>query len=470
MGDENNVEKEKWVYTSQPKQLKFHSSQADEVLYGGAAGGGKSYAIIWDAVGNALSHKNLRIVILRRTYPELEKSIIFEFLAHVPKHLYQYNKQNKRATFSSTNSTIEFDHCQFEQDVYKFQSAQYDLIYIDELTHWNEFMYKYILSRLRTVKEGFKPQMKCASNPGGVGHEFVRSRFIDGAIPFEVTTRIDPESGSTYTTQFIPSKVYDNEYLMKTDYVRGLMRLPYDERKALLEGDWDSFKGQFFKEWRRDLHVVNPFPIPQSWRRFRAMDWGYRNPSCILWFAVSPDKTVYVYKEIYVVEKTDEELASIIKDHSKDPNNPEKMEEIAYTIADPSLWSISQFERGESLALRFAQFGVPLVKADNNRISGASTVHSFLALDEKDKKPSVFIFDNCLNLIRTLPSLVYDPRKPEDVDTEGEDHAYDALRYGLMSHPIPKRKLHQGPPPLSFKWALNQIAEERELKSYIGHH
>jgi len=448
------------LYEAQSKQLHFHRASADEVLYGGAAGGGKSYAIIWDAVEKCLTNKNLRIVILRRTYPELEKSIIFEFLSHVPKHLYHYHKQNKRATFSATNSSLEFDHCQFESDVYKFQSAQYDIIYIDESTHWNEFMYKYILSRLRTVKTDFTPQMKCASNPGGVGHHFMKSRFIDGAIPFEVTERTDEISGSKYTTQFIPAKVYDNEYLMKTDYVRGLMRLPVDERKALLEGDWDSFKGQFFKEWSRDVHVVNPFEIPKGWRRFRAMDWGYRNPSAVLWFAVSPKHEVYVYKELYATEKTDEELARMIHDHSKD-------ETISYTVADPSLWSVSQYERGESLALRFNQFGVSLVRGDNNRLSGASTVHSYLSFDEKHP-PLLRVFDSCLNFIRTIPALVYDQHKPEDVDTQGDDHIYDALRYGLMSHPIPKKTQKPQAPPLSFKWVMEQISYDKDRASYVG--
>ena len=448
-------------YVAQSKQLHFHQATADEVLYGGAAGGGKSYSIIWDAVAKALSHKDLRIVILRRTYPELEKSIIFEFLGHVPNQLFDYNKQNKRATFKSTNSVIEFDHCQFEQDIYKFQSTQYDYVYIDELTHWNEFMYKYILSRLRTTKLDIKPQVKCASNPGGVGHEFVRTRFINDAIPFEVTLRTDPETGSTYTTQFIPAKVYDNEYLMKTDYVRGLMRLPADDRKALLEGDWDSFKGQFFKEWSREFHVVNPFEIPKNWKKFRAMDWGYRNPSAILWFAISPVGIVYVYKEIYATEKTDDELARMIKDHSKD-------EDIAYTVADPALWSVTQYERGESLALRFSQLGVNLVKADNNRMSGWAALHSYLMINEKTKKPSLQIFDSCLNLIRTLPSLVYDQRKPEDLDTQGEDHLADALRYGIMSNPLPKKEDARRAPARSFQWVLDEIGHDRELKSYIG--
>lgn len=417
-------------------------------------------AILFDAVSKCLRYKKIRVAIFRRTYPELEKSIIFNFLNKVPNTLYEYNKQEKRATFHDTGSVIEFDHCQFEQDVFKFQSAEYDFIYIDELTHWTEWMYLYLLSRLRTTRMDFKVQMKCASNPGGVGHEFVRKRFISDAFPTIVTSRTDEQTHSTYTTQFIPAKVYDNEYLMRTDYIKGLMRLPEDDRKALLEGDWDSFKGQYFKEWRRALHVIQPFEIPKEWMRFRSMDWGYRNPTAILWFAVSPQRKVYIYKEAYVTEQTDEQVAKLIKEYSKD-------ELISYTVADPSLWSINQYERGESIAMRMANFGVPLVKGDNNRLSGWSVMRSYFEV-EPDGKPGMMIFENCFNFIRTVPAMVYDDRKPEDINTEGEDHMADACRYGLMSHPIPRKGPHPKPPALSFDWVIGELKHERELRSYVG--
>lgn len=453
----------KQLYKAQKKQEFFHLSTADEVLYGGAAGGGKSAAILWDAIMKCLMYEGIRVAIFRRTYPELEKSIIYEFLNKVPNSIYTYNKQEKRAVFVKTKSVIEFNHCQFEQDIFRFQSAEYAFIYIDELTHWTEWLYKYLLSRLRTTRIDFKPQMKSASNPGGVGHEFVRRRFIADAIPLQICERYDEESSARYTTEFVPAKVYDNEYLMRTEYVKNLMKLPVDDRKALLEGDWDSFKGQFFKEWKREFHVVTPFKIPNSWRRFRSIDWGYRSPSVVLWHAVSPENKVYIYKELYVAEKTDEELCSLIRKMSEG-------EEISYTVADPSLWSVSQYERGESIAMRFAKFGIPIIKGDNNRIAGASAVHSLLAIDTYDDKPSLMFFENCLHCVESIPALVYDQTRPEDVDNSGDDHCYDSLRYGIMSHPIPNKTLKPKSPEKTFGWVLEQIKEEREMKSYIGHH
>lgn len=451
------------VYEAQERQLLFHNAVADEVLYGGAAGGGKTVAILFDAVSKALSYKNLRIAIFRRTYPELEKSLVFNFLQKVPASWYKYHKNEKRATFLKTGSVIEFGHCQFETDVFKFQSAEYDFIYFDELTHWSEFMYIYLLSRLRTTKEGVHPQVKSATNPGGIGHFWTKARFIDGAEPFKETHRLDPQTQGHYTTQFIPSRVYDNKYLMRDDkYIQTLMKLPEDERKALLEGDWTSFKGQFFKEWKNSLHVVEPFKIPPEWKRFRSIDWGYRAQSAVLWYAVSPQKKVYVYRELYEVENTDEELAHKIQELSKG-------EQISYTVADPSLWSVTQFERGESIAYRFSQMGIPLVKADNNRMSGASTVHSYLALDP-DKKPSLMFFSTCFNCLRIIPGLVHDEKNPDEIKAGSEDHIYDSLRYGIMSHPIPRPKSEQKAPAYSIDWILNEIKYDREMRSYIGHH
>lgn len=457
-------------YTAQPKQLSFHFSEADETLYGGAAGGGKSAAILWDAIEFCLAHEKVRCAIFRRTYPELEKSIIFEFLKQVNSKLYRYSKQEHRVIFKQTGSVLEFNHCQYEQDVYKFQSAEYDRLYFDELTHFTLFIYSYLLSRLRTTRADIKPQVKSGSNPGNVGHLWVNNRFIAGAKVNTLINRVDEETGVEFTTMFIPAKVSDNKYIMENDpsYVGRLLRLPEDERKALLNGDWNAFKGQFFKEWNPKYHVRQAFDIPDGWKRYRCLDWGYRNPSACLWLAVDPDGRVYVYRELYQAGLTDGELASKILDLSGNEN-------ISYTVADPSLWSVTQYEKGESIAMRLMENGIEVIKGDNSRISGANVVRAYLELlsirrgSRSFKQSTLVFFSNCQHCIATIPALIFDKNNSEDVDTNGDDHGYDALRYGLMSRPMPKYLQHsKEPPENSFNWFLRQLKNKRERTKYIG--
>lgn len=453
-------------YTAQPKQILFHFAEGGEVLYGGAAGGGKSYAIVWDAVNFCMTHNKVRCAIFRRTYPELEKSIIFDFLSNVPERFYKYNKQDHKVTFRDSKSTLEFNHCQYEGDVFKFQSAQYQRMYFDELTHFTEFQYKYLRSRLRTPQHpDIKPQIKSASNPGGVGHLWVYERFVQDSIPNQVMNREDEETKTPYTVQFIPSKVYDNQILMDNDpsYVSNLMLLPADERKALLEGDWDSFKGQFFKEWKRDIHTVAPFPIPPTWRKFRAFDWGYTNPFCMLWIAMNEDGDMYVYRELYGTQMVVDKLSIEVK------RLTDRTEQIQYTIADPSLWSISQYEKGESIAMQFIENKIPMLKADNDRMGGAQNVHQYLQIDKKTQKPKIFFFETCYNLIRTLPKLIHDDKRPEDVNTQGEDHAYDALRYGLMAHPLaPVLTEGNQIKKNSFEYHMQKVHNSKSKEHYVG--
>lgn len=431
------------LYKAQPRQVLFHNASAEEVLYGGAAGGGKSKAILWDAVTKCLMKEKIRVGVFRRTFPELEKSIIFNFLKEVPKDLYEYSKQEHRAIFRKTGSVLDFNHCQYESDVFKYQSVEYDYMYFDELTHFTEMQYTYLLSRLRTSNPAIKPQVKCGSNPGNIGHVWVKKRFIDDVEPEQVTQKIiDDEFGfSTFTVQFIPAKLYDNKILMESDpaYEARLKRLPPDERKALLEGDWNVFKGQFFKEWLDSKHVIAPFRIPREWKRFRALDWGYSNPTCCVWFAVEPEtERLIVYRELYVKQANISEIAQSIITQSVYNDDNMTPEKISYTVADPSIWSLNQYERGESIAYRLVEFGVPVVRADNSRLSGWSAMHDLMYHGEEENKqiePKLVFFNTCRNCIRTIPGLIYDEKKPEDLDTNGEDHAADAVRYGVMSNP-----------------------------------
>lgn len=448
-------------------------AEAEEVLYGGAAGGGKSKAILWDSVTKCLTHQKIRVGIFRRTFPELEKSMIFNFLKEVPREIYNYSSKEHRAIFRKTGSVLDFNHCQYESDVFKYQSVEYDFMYFDELTHFTEFQFEYLLSRLRTTNPDIKPQIKSGSNPGNVGHLWVKKRFIDDVIPYEVNEKIvDSDWGFyKYTVQFIPAKLVDNKILMENDpgYELRLRRLPADERRALLEGDWNVFKGQFFKEWDDKLHVCEPFKIPRDWRRFRALDWGYSNPTCVLWIAIEPKtERLYVYREFYSTLTNIGELANTMRQMSVYNDDNATYEKIDYTTVDPSIFSVNQYEKGESIAYRLTELGIPVVKSDNNRLSGWSAVHELLYNDDVTK-PKLVFFNNCRNCIRTIPALIYDDKRPEDLNTDGEDHAADALRYGVMSNPR-SRKVDAAvqSPKGSFDKLLKLKKARRMESAYVG--
>jgi hypothetical protein len=328
-----------------------------------------------------------------------------------------------------------------------------------------------MLSRLRTTNPKVKPQIKSGTNPGGVGHLWVKQRFIDNIIPYEVNKRTDysEDIPATYTSQFIPAKIWDNKILIDADaaYVERLKRLPEDERRALLEGDWEVFKGQYFKNWRPEKHIVESFPIPRDWKRFGAMDWGYAKPSCFLWFAVDPKGRVYVYREFYAVETNINSFAQQVLEMSVYQDDYSTAEKLDYVVADPSMWSVTQFEKGESIAMKLIENGLIVNKADNNRLSGWSAMRDYLYHDD-DTDPDLVFFDTCKNCIRTIPALVYDQRKPEDLNTEGEDHAADACRYGIMSNPSAKTIKAKQTVVNSFDKHFKKRRYQRGRSQYVG--
>lgn len=448
-------------YEAQEKQVLFHFAKAQEVLYGGAAGGGKSFSIIWDAVTFCMQNDKVFVSIFRRTYPELEKSIILTALDVIPAAWYNYNKKEHRMYFKN-ESILEFNYCQYDTDVYAFQSAQYQRLYFDELTHFNKFVYLYLTSRCRSVRPEIKAQIKSASNPGNIGHGWVKARFIDDAIPGELTVRTNPETGTTFTTQYIPAKLQDNKYLMEGDpeYRNRLMNLDEIDRRGLLEGDWTILKGQFFTEWRYDIHVCKPFTIPKYWNRIRCLDWGYAKPSVVLWITFSPEGQAFVYRELKMLQTPDSVLAAKTLELSTE-------EHISYTVADPSIWSINQFERGESIAMRLHSYGLSVMKADNARVSGWSVIHSYLHYT--DEKPSKLkVFNTCPYLIESLPGLIHDEHNAEDINSKGDDHGADALRYGLMTKPLISKKPVRGIPAFSFAYWMKKRDDEFKSKQYVG--
>jgi len=341
-----------------------------------------------------------------------------------PKEIAKYDA-GKHIWKLKNGSIIEFGYCDAEKDVTKYQSAEYDIIRFDELTHFSEFQYQYLLSRIRGVNN-YPKQAKSTTNPGGVGHMWVKQRFIDNHLPNVEWT---DKAGRRFI--FIPAKVTDNKFLMQSDpdYIKRLEQLPENERKALLDGSWDIFEGQVFIEFRRDIHVIEPFEIPEHWRRFRSIDWGYNDPTCVLWHAVDTEGRVTTYRELYINHTAASDVAKLIVEMSKGEN-------IEYTVASPDMWQKRGLRgiEGESIAETFLKCGVPLIPADNQRILGWQRIHEYLKI-QPDGLPLWRCFSTCSNLIRTLPAAVYDKNKPEDIDPNCEDHALESLRYFLMSRP-----------------------------------
>ena len=405
------------------KQKQFMDAACDEVLFGGAAGGGKSYAQVIDALVYAVKYPGSKQLILRRTYPELDKSIIRTTLALYPKEIYRYVSSSHTGQFAN-GSVIDFGYCDSETDVYRYQSAEFDVIRFDELTHFTKEMYIYLISRLRGVN-GFPKQMKSTTNPGGIGHKWVKERFIDVGRPDTV------HSFGGQTRVFIPSLVSDNSFLMAKDknYLKRLENLTEKDRKALLYGQWDIFEGQYFSEWNRNVHVVEPFEIPPHWKRYAAMDYGL-DMLAVYFVAVDDVGNAWVYNEIYQPDLIISRAAELIKSRMIQP--------FQAFYAPPDLWNRRQ-DSGSSVATIFAQLGILLTKSVNDRQTGWYAVKEYLHIttDEKGEKTArVKIFSNCLNLIRTLPALVHDGKNVNDVSSTPHEytHGPDALRYFCVMH------------------------------------
>lgn len=414
------------------KQELFINSEAFETLFGGAAGGGKSYGQLVDALLYALKFPKSKQIIFRRTFPDLERSIIRTSLELYPREAANYNSSKHTWVFKN-GSIIDFGYIDNEKDVYQYQSAEYDVIRFDELTHFTEFMYTYMISRCRGANS-YPKHIKSSTNPGGVGHTWVKARFIDIGEPNVIhQNRI-----------FIPSLIQDNMFLLENDpdYVTRLDNLPEKEQKALKYGDWDIFDGQFFTEFDRKIHVCTPFEIPNDWRRFRTRDYGL-DMTAVCWIALDWKMNAYAYKELC---KPDLIVSAAAKEINAMTN-----ENIVTDYAPPDLWNRNK-DTGKSTADIFAENGQFLTKADNNRVTGWLAVHEWLKVytDEQGQLNSKLkIFSNCTNLIRTLPALQHDEKNPNDVSTEPHEltHIPDALRYFCTMWQTPmsqKREKPQG--------------------------
>ncbi len=439
-----------YKYVAYPKQLIFHKAHlhAFETLYGGSAGGGKSWSLLWDAYIFASQHPGTRCLILRRTYPELEKSLILYSKKMFDGSMGRYNEKNRRWMIftKGTPSIIEFGHCKNEADVYHYHSAQYDGVYFDELTTFTEFQYTYLLTRLRPNVEGIKPFVKSATNPGNIGHGWVKRRWKLGnrSYDYKIYKEVVSEDVGKILKDlkldqaerlFVPAKVYDNKFIMDNDpnYVARLLASPY--RAQLLDGDWGVFSGQAFPEFNVSHHCCQKKDIPSDWVRTISVDFGYGMPSAIYWHAYDKEsQKVYTYRELYIQGVKDRQQALKVLALSAN-------EKIDMCIIDSSAFVAGS--NGISIAEVFQEVfknKIIVRRSNRDRVSGKMRVHDYLSMNEK-KEFYWQIDSSCKNLIRTLPDLVISEKNNEDVEKgKQEDHAYDSCRYYLMSLPALKFK------------------------------
>lgn len=431
------------------RQEEFLNATATEVLYGGSAGGGKSYGQVLDAMIYALKYPGSKQLILRRTFPELDKSIIRTALTVYPREIYSFSQTTRTGRFIN-GSLIDFGYCEAENDVLRYQGLEYDVIRFDELTHFTEFQYLYLMSRLRGANS-FPKMMKSSTNPGNVGHAWVKARFIDPAPAGEIF-EVELPGGRRISRQYIKATVYDNIFLMREDpmYIDRLMALPEKQRKALLDGNWNVFEGVRFTSFDENTHVIDPFEIPSGWRRYRSIDYGLDRLAC-LWVAVDGDRNAYVYKAISVSNLIISDACKAIKEMTS--------EEIYATLAPPDLWSRDQVT-GKSRAMQFADFGVPLLKVSNDRAAGWAAVDELLKVGENGRA-KLKIFRNCHDLIKNLPQLQIDPKKPDDVMTEPHEitHDPDALRYFAVYHTRPNKDEQEM--PFVMPWTEDMLEDYR---------
>lgn len=438
-------------YKPSERQTRFHASAAYETLYGGAAGGGKTAALCAEAITAAIEEPETHVYMFRRTLPELKQSNYVEIMQQIAR--YQTTPDSQKATlpdgrkltitYNSQESVFKFSNGSFIQlayldgiaDRYRYQSAEIHVLLIDELTHFLQDDYEYLKTRIRS-KDNRRLRVMASTNPGNVGHGWVKERFIKSKDPkVHYTPEVvynDPKSGLSRV--FIPAKLDDHPSdNFKNSYQRVLDAIPDEQlRKALRDGDWDVFEGQVYIEWDKDLHVIRKLPVDLDvCEKYIGFDWGYNDYAAAMWIAKAPESQngvthLYVYREMYERQRTPTWWASRIAEIIKD-------EPVQYMILPHDCFS--HLGGNQTIARTFSDFGIPHVRADSlshkAKMHRQALLHQLFEISD-DNTPYLQIMVNCENLIRTIPDLPYSDTKPEEISDKSEDHAFDSLTYGLM--------------------------------------
>lgn len=428
-------------------QTDFLAASEREVLYGGSAGSGKSFALLADPM-RYFNNSNFSGLILRRTNDEL-RELIWKSQELYPK-IYPGSKwQEKKSQWVfPSGGKLWMTYLERDEDVLRYQGLSFSYIAFDELTQYaTSFAWGYMRSRLRTTDPDLPLFMRATTNPGGRGHGWVKKMFVDPApsnIKFAAT---DIDTGNTLTfpqghekegqplfyRRFIPATLKDNPYLMKDgQYEANLLALPETQRRQLLEGDWDVADGAAFSEFKQSDHVCEPFDIPPDWRRFRSCDYGYSSYSAVHWFAIDPSyETLYVYRELYLSKHTGKDLAKAVLE-------AEHGESIQYGILDSSCWH-NRGQIGPSIAEEMISIGCrwrPSDRSAGARVAGKNRFHEVLKVDPVTETAGIIFFNTCRQIIADLPVIPSDPKGSDDIDPRhASDHTYDSVRYGIMSRP-----------------------------------
>lgn len=450
-------EGEKFQFRWQPKQWlvrqAIKKSKATHIGFGGSRGASKSHTGSQTILDLSLEFSDIKSLAIRRTFKEVYANCIGPMLRRWPSLRKRYRGPSSEGwpvIHLPNGSQIVFGYAENKLAIYDFQGDEFAFVLVEEATHFNQEQLTFLDTVNRwTRNRDIVPKTLWTMNPGNVGHDFIKRVMVD---------KVYEENENPEDYEFVQAYGWDNVewsrnalaedgltqrdyygwkdkerfqyFITRSDYGRKLWALPEQERDAHLFGDWESFVGQFFREFSKRMHVCKPFRIPDYWERFASFDWGFTSPACQLWHAVSPEGRVYTYREMYVRGKDTPWLGQ----KSVDLTATEK---VRYKAGDPSCWDAT---RGPSIAEVMANNGWAMVQAENDRRNGWARVRQYLSYEQNEsgqvtREPLWQVFENCTNLIRTLPALVHDEHDPEDVDTKGEDHAPDALRYGLMTRP-----------------------------------